>query len=97
MNQTRTFLIFAWLMVAALLWMAWGQDQAAQRQAATLEGTLVCPEGAALFAAAAQLRESGWIRPGARVVALNTGAGIKYPDTFEATPPVLQPGDRLPR
>ena len=34
MNQTRTFLIFAWLMVAALLWMAWGQDQAAQRQAA---------------------------------------------------------------
>ena len=34
MNQTRTFLIFAWLMVAALLWMAWGQDQAALRQAA---------------------------------------------------------------
>ena len=70
---------------------------AAQRQAATLEGTFVCPEGAALFAAAAQLREAGWIRLGARVVALNTGAGIKYPDTFEATPPVLQPGDRLPR
>lgn len=70
---------------------------AAQRQAATLEGTFVCPEGAALFAAAAQLRESGWIRPGERVVALNTGAGIKYPDTFEATPPSLQPGDRLPR
>ena len=70
---------------------------AAQRQAATLEGTFVCPEGAALFAAAAQLRESGWIRPGERVVALNTGAGIKYPDTFEATPPLLQPGDRLPR
>ena len=34
MNQTRTFLIFAWLMVAALLWMAWGQDQAELRQAA---------------------------------------------------------------
>ncbi len=31
MNQTRTFLIFAWLMVAAMLWMAWGQDKAAQR------------------------------------------------------------------
>ena len=70
---------------------------AAQRQAATLEGTFVCPEGAALFAASVQLRDSGWIRPGERVVALNTGAGIKYPDTFEATPPLLQPGDRLPR
>lgn len=70
---------------------------AAQRQAATLEGTFVCPEGAALFAAAAQLRESGWIRPGERVVALDTGAGIKYPDTFEATPSLLQAGDRLPR
>ncbi|MDC7807181.1 threonine synthase [Luteimonas sp BLCC-B24] len=70
---------------------------AAQRQAAALEGTFVCPEGAALFAAAAQLRESGWIRAGERVVALNTGAGIKYPETFDAAPPLLQPGDRLPR
>jgi YidC/Oxa1 family membrane protein insertase len=29
MNQTRTFLIFAWLMVATLLWMAWSKEQAA--------------------------------------------------------------------
>ena len=29
MNQTRTFLIFAWLMVAALLWMEWGKEKAA--------------------------------------------------------------------
>jgi YidC/Oxa1 family membrane protein insertase len=28
MNQTRTFLIFAWLMVATLLWMAWSKEQA---------------------------------------------------------------------
>ena len=69
---------------------------AAQRQAAALEGCFVCPEGAALFAAAQQLRESGWIRAGERVVALNTGAGIKYPDTFTADAPLLQPGDRLP-
>src|SRR5690554_6151078 len=27
MNQTRTFLIFAWLMVATLLWMEWGKEQ----------------------------------------------------------------------
>lgn len=29
MNQTRTFLIFAWLAVATLLFMAWGRDNAA--------------------------------------------------------------------
>ncbi|NYZ63267.1 threonine synthase [Luteimonas deserti] len=69
---------------------------AAQRDAARLEGTFVCPEGAALFAAARQLRETGWIRAGERVVALNTGAGIKYPETFIASPPLLQPGDGLP-
>lgn len=33
MNQTRTFLIFAWLMVATLLWMAWGKEQSARDQA----------------------------------------------------------------
>lgn len=37
MNQTRVFLIFAWLMVATLLWMEWGKEQAAPAaaQAAT--------------------------------------------------------------
>ncbi len=29
MNQTRVFLIFAWLMVATLLWMEWGKEKAA--------------------------------------------------------------------
>ncbi|MCL1635990.1 membrane protein insertase YidC [Luteimonas sp. SX5] len=29
MNQTRVFLIFAWLMVATLLWMEWGKEHAA--------------------------------------------------------------------
>ena len=29
MNQTRVFLILAWLMVAMLLWMEWGKEQAA--------------------------------------------------------------------
>ena len=27
MNQTRMFLILAWLMVATMLWMAWGKEQ----------------------------------------------------------------------
>ena len=29
MNQTRVFLILAWLMVATLLWMEWGKEKAA--------------------------------------------------------------------
>ena len=34
MNQTRVFLILAWLMVAMLLWMEWGKEQAAPPAAA---------------------------------------------------------------
>ncbi|WP_426454848.1 threonine synthase [Paenibacillus sp. S-38] len=67
-----------------------------QRLAASLEGAFVCPEGAAAFAAARQLRESGWIEDGERVVVLNTGMGIKYPETVPVDAPVLQPGDALP-
>lgn len=41
MNQTRTFLIFAWLLVAAMLWMAWGQEQSGEpRAASTLPATV---------------------------------------------------------
>lgn len=35
MNQTRVFLIFAWLMVATLLWMEWGKEHAAPPAATT--------------------------------------------------------------
>ncbi|TXH74184.1 MAG: membrane protein insertase YidC [Lysobacteraceae bacterium] len=35
MNQTRTFLIFAWLMVAALLFMEWGKEKQSAEQIAT--------------------------------------------------------------
>lgn len=70
---------------------------AEQRKVAELEGAFVCPEGAALYAAARKLREAGWIKAGERVVILNTGAGIKYPDTVQVEVPLLQPGDRLPR
>ncbi|WP_410793005.1 threonine synthase [Kribbella sp. C-35] len=54
---------------------------AEQHQAARLEGTFICPEGAANFAAIRSLRESGWIQTNDQVVALNTGAGLKYPET----------------
>ena len=35
MNQTRIFLVFAWLMVAVLLWMEWGREKAAPPAAPT--------------------------------------------------------------
>jgi YidC/Oxa1 family membrane protein insertase len=37
MNQTRVFLIFAWLMVATLLWVEWGKEQSAAQVPATVE------------------------------------------------------------
>ncbi|GLW09917.1 threonine synthase [Microtetraspora sp. NBRC 13810] len=59
------------------------------RQVAALEGAFVCPEGAAAFAAARKLRESGWIGADEQVVVLNTGAGLKYPGTVPVDAPVL--------
>ncbi|MEL1263479.1 membrane protein insertase YidC [Pseudoxanthomonas putridarboris] len=58
MNQTRVFLIFAWLMVATLLWMEWGKEKAApvapaasaQPVAASAAGSTV-PSAAGLDAA----------------------------------------------
>ena len=60
------------------------------------EGMFVCPEGAATLSAARKLAEDGWIKPGEKVVLLNTGAGIKYPDTVKVEVPVLQPDEDLP-
>ena len=48
------------------------------------QGFWVAPEGAALLPAVRRLRASGWIRSGERVVLLNTGSGLIYPDV---TPP----------
>ena len=66
------------------------------RQLASLEGSFVCPEGAAAFAAARQLRESGWIKGGEQVVVLNTGSGIKYPDAITVLPQRLRRDGRIP-
>jgi len=63
---------------------------------ARTEGTFICPEGAANLSAAIKLRDSGWIKSNERVVLLNTGSGLKYPETVTVRPPVLQPGDQLP-
>src|SRR5690606_29711873 len=46
MNQTRTFLIVAWLMVVVLLWMEWNKEKAAPPPQATVQ-TLPAGSGAA--------------------------------------------------
>lgn len=69
---------------------------AAESLLASTEGTFVCPEGAACLAATQQLLSKGWINADERVVILNTGCGIKYPETVSSNPPLLQPGDSLP-
>lgn len=43
-----------------------------------LEGIDIAPEGGAALAAAAELRRTGALRPGERVVVFNTGAGWLY-------------------
>jgi threonine synthase len=43
-------------------------------------GLWVCPEGATLLPALRRLRAAGWIKAGERVVLLNTGAGLVYPE-----------------
>ena len=63
---------------------------------ASAEGTWICPEGAACLAATRELRESGWIAEGERVVVLNTGAGLKYPETVGVDIPVLERDGRVP-
>jgi threonine synthase len=68
---------------------------AEQRVLAADEGTFVCPEGAACFAAARRLRESGFLGAAERVVVLNTGAGLKYPGTVEVDVPTLSVDGRI--
>jgi len=69
---------------------------AALAETARLEGAFICPEGAAGVAAIRRLRAAGWIGDGEEVVLLNTGAGIKYPETVVADPPVLARGAEIP-
>ncbi|HEY3216426.1 MAG TPA: threonine synthase [Candidatus Eisenbacteria bacterium] len=50
-----------------------GMSELAER-----EGCFACPEGGATVAALRQLRASGEVRAGQRVVLFNTGSGLKY-------------------
>lgn len=68
----------------------WGLRELARR-----EGAFICPEGAALVAAARDLRKSGFLARDERVVLLNTGAGIKYPDIMDPEMPVVEIGAEI--
>ncbi|ARU63536.1 threonine synthase [Tumebacillus avium] len=67
----------------------------AQQTLANLDGAFICPEGASLYAAVEQLKRQGWLKAEEKVLMLNTGAGLKYPNTVQINPPLLQPGDDL--
>jgi len=68
----------------------------AQSMLAHREGPFICPEGAATLSAAMKLVEEGWITSQERILLLNTGVGLKYPETVQADPPVLEPDGQLP-
>jgi threonine synthase len=68
----------------------------AQARVGGAEGAFICPEGAACFAAAEHLRRQGWIEEEEEVVVLNTGTGLKYPDTVAVAAPTLARGESIP-
>ncbi|SNR68441.1 threonine synthase [Hymenobacter mucosus] len=53
------------------------------RELARLEGLFVAPEGAAVWMAARELLQTGWLQPNERMVLLNTGSAQKYLDNVE--------------
>ena len=56
---------------------------AAARQVAAAEGIFPAPEGAACVPALQTLLECGALQPDERVVAFNTGGGLKYVDVWQ--------------
>jgi threonine synthase len=53
--------------------------EAALDEVARTEGLLLCPEGAATFAAYRRALRDGHVKPGERVVLFNCASGLKYP------------------
>lgn len=62
-------------------------DESIRRAMHTLAsvGILAAPEGAATLVAAQRLRQMGWLRRDHRVVIINTGTALKYPDVMATT------------
>ena len=59
---------------------------AAWREVAAAEGLLLCPEGAATYAAYKTAVADGRVRPGERAVLFNCATGLKYPMPEAGTP-----------
>ena len=59
------------------------------------EGLFACPEGSSAVAGIRRLVEQGLIDRDEKVVVINTGSGLKYPDTVDASLPLLQPGTEI--
>jgi threonine synthase len=92
------FLVLAAVRATGGTAVAVSDDQllAEQARLAELEGSFICPEGAACLAAAVQLRESGWLLETEQVVILNTGTGLKYPGTVAVNVPTLAVNSSIP-
>jgi len=92
------FLVLAAVRATGGTAVAVSDDQllAEQGRIAELEGSFICPEGAACLAAAGQLRESGWLAETEQVVILNTGTGLKYPGTVAVNVPTLAVNSSIP-
>ena len=52
------------------------------RELAGEQGIYACPEGGAVWKAAQQLEEAGWLKPEEKIVLFNTGSGLKYNHLF---------------
>jgi threonine synthase len=53
------------------------------------EGIFPAPEGAATWAALKRLLRDGAVRPNERIVLLNTGTGLKYPELVDLKLPIV--------
>ncbi len=64
------------------------------RQLSAQQGIYACPEGGAVWKAAQQLLETGWLKPDEKIVLFNTGSGLKYNHLFPVDGlPVLDHND----
>jgi len=55
---------------------------ASMRELSENEGFVACPEGAATWAALKQMKDTGLVESGEKVVLFNTGSGLKYPEVM---------------
>ncbi|MCL4426529.1 MAG: threonine synthase [Firmicutes bacterium] len=67
----------------------------ALRLTARSEGMFICPEGAATIAAIQKMKAASLVDKDERILLLNTGTGLKYPETVEIDLPVLGAADDI--